>query len=62
MIPQIALPSNLGGECNLALEGADGVNQSQSRPSSRFDSIGGALEIRDGRVDFECFRQVCGAL
>ena len=40
---------------NLASGAANGVNPSQSRLSSRFDSIGGALEIRDGCVDFECF-------
>ena len=46
---------------NLALMGADGVNHSQSRASGRFDSAGGVLEILDGRVDFERFRQVLRA-
>ena len=46
----------------VASGGADSVNNSQSRPSGRFDSICGALEIRDGRVEFECPRQVLCAL
>ena len=46
----------------LALGGADGVKYSQSRASGGFDSTGGVLEILDGLVDFECFRQVLGAL
>ena len=45
-------------------EGTDGVNGSRSGPggAGRFDSTGGLPEIRDGGVDFECFRQVLGAL
>ena len=42
--------------------GADGVNHSQSSPRGRFDSAGGILEILDGRVDFERFRQVLRTL
>ena len=46
--------ANTENNGNLPLMGADSVNSSQSRPSGRFDSICGALEIRDGRVEFEC--------
>ena len=42
--------------------GTDGVNRSQSRPSGRFDSTGGVLEILDGRVNFEHVRKVLSAL
>ena len=37
------------------------MNHSQSRASGRFDSASGVLEILDGRVDFERFRQVLRA-
>ena len=45
-----------------ALGRADSGNSSKSKPSGRFDSICGALEIRDGRVEFECPSQELCAL
>ena len=50
------------GIWDMASVGADGVNGSQSRPHGRSDSTSGVLESLDGRVYFECFQQVFGAL
>ena len=50
---------------NLALGGADGVNGARSKPRVSGGwvlALYGALEILDGGVDFERFRQVLCAL